>query len=459
MDECNICVEQCNILLHCSFCDFATCKKCLSRFLLESINEAHCMNCKKNYDREYLIKEFKLHWFNNKYKPSRQQILFDRQKALFNDTVPYVEILKEIDNISKHITNLSNVRDDIYSKLPKKFQYEVFLYSENEEYKEYIDDLNKLNSQISTCKKLKKIYEYRYKTGTIEDNQQTDNNEKQKIKKTTFYGKCPGDKCPGLLNKNGICITCGEKSCTKCFEKLTDSHECNPDTLETIKLLQKDTKPCPKCFIPIHRSAGCYQMWCTSCHTTFHYNTGEILHEKIHNPHYAEWMQKQNINTDGGNCDLDARLYSFQHKSPKHSYSTANLLQAIHHIQLTIIRYKIEPKIRLYSNTQHSDRILRCRFLTGKITENSFKQKLFANYKQSMRWNDIKNLFQFMVEAITSILENYLINSSLTVLKIQIDTLISYFNTERTRLYNIYQNNIPNIFTHIDTSGAINITF
>jgi hypothetical protein len=432
------------------------------------------MNCKKNYDREYLITVFSLHWFNNKYKPNRKQILFDRQKALFNDTVQYVEIFKEINKISKHITDVSDFCKIVYSarreneqdwndflknndeddlKQMTKYKEIISHFKEREEY--YKSKINTLRSQISTLKKLKNTYENQYNSGIIEENQQSDNNEKQKIKKTTFYGKCFDDKCPGLMNKNGICITCEQKSCTKCYEKLTDNHECNTDTLETIKILKKDTKPCPKCFVPIHKSAGCYQMWCTNCHTTFHYNTGEILNEKIHNPHYVEWMRKQNINTDGPNCNLDGRIYSFKHKSQKHNNSVTNILQAIHHIELTIIRYKINPKIRLYSNTQNSDRILRCKYLTGNITENLFKQKLFTNYKQAMRWNDIKNLYQFMVDAMKSILEEYLTKPSLTTVAIQIKTLISYYNTERIRLYSIYQNNIPTISTHINTSFGV----
>jgi hypothetical protein len=159
-------------------------------------------------------------------------------------------------------------------------------------------------------------------------------------------------------------------------------------------------------------------MWCTNCHTTFHYNTGEILNEKIHNPHYIEWMQTQNININSnGNCNLDSRMYSFLHKSENHFNSTYNILQAINHIELDIIRYRIVPNIEKYSNTQDSDRILRCQYLTGKITEDRFKQQLFMNYKQAMRWNDIGNLFQFLADAMKSILEEYLVQSNLTTVK------------------------------------------
>ncbi len=471
MGECNICIEQCNILLHCSFCDFGACKKCLSRFLLESINEASCMNCKKNYDREYLIKVFGLYWFDNKYKPSRKQILFDRQKALFTETVQYVEIAKEMDNISKQIVKLNESVKTVFNNFRKNhcsmLDYLDTVQSKDpkivknfkKQEKEYKKELKTLHSQIFTCRKLKKQYENQYNTGIIEEIVQNNNNVKPKNKKATFYGKCFDEKCPGLMNETGICITCEKKSCTKCFEKLTDNHECNPDTLETIKMLKEDTKPCPKCFVPIHRLAGCYQMWCTNCHTTFHYNTGEILNEKIHNPHYVEWMQKQNINTDGGNCNLDNRVYSFQHKSKKHSKSASNILRAIYHIELTIIRYHVDRKIQKYSNTQNSDRILRCQYLTGKTTENRFKQQLFMNHKQAMRWNDVKNLFQFLADAMKSILEEYLVKSSLTRVRTQIENLFSYFTTERIRLHNIYQNDIPPVYMNVDTLGVVYITF
>ena len=67
----------------------------------------------------------------------------------------------------------------------------------------------------------------------------------------------------------------------------------DPDTKATAELLSKDTKPCPKCSIPIHKLEGCDQMWCTQCHTGFSWKRGTI-ENRIHNPHYYEWQRQNN---------------------------------------------------------------------------------------------------------------------------------------------------------------------
>ena len=75
---------------------------------------------------------------------------------------------------------------------------------------------------------------------------------------TSFF--CPLSLCMGLV-KNGRCSECKKTVCAKCREERRKVHECNKDQLETIKLLKRDTKPCPRCKVPIHKIDGCDQMF------------------------------------------------------------------------------------------------------------------------------------------------------------------------------------------------------
>jgi hypothetical protein len=73
---------------------------------------------------------------------------------------------------------------------------------------------------------------------------------------------------------------------------MESGHTCNPESVETMKLLKKDTKGCPSCGTMISKISGCSQMWCPDCHTTFDWNTMQIDNGVQHNPHYFEYMRK-----------------------------------------------------------------------------------------------------------------------------------------------------------------------
>jgi hypothetical protein len=116
---------------------------------------------------------------------------------------------------------------------------------------------------------------------------------------TSFF--CPLNMCTGLVN-NGRCGDCKKVVCTKCREERLEQHECNNELLETIKLLKRDTKQCPKCKTPIHKIDGCDQMFCTKCKTAFSWRTLNIHRGIIHNPHYHEYMAQ----LDTGNVPIGA---------------------------------------------------------------------------------------------------------------------------------------------------------
>lgn len=82
------------------------------------------------------------------------------------------------------------------------------------------------------------------------------------------------------------CVSCAAVFCASCFSQLesdTISHEC------VIKL-----KPCPKCCNLIEKEdAGCDQMFCVLCNTSFSWETCLIVdNDSSHNPHYYQWKKK-----------------------------------------------------------------------------------------------------------------------------------------------------------------------
>jgi hypothetical protein len=70
-------------------------------------------------------------------------------------------------------------------------------------------------------------------------------------------------------------------------------HTCDPGQKESVALIIKESKPCPKCGERISKIDGCDQMWCIDCHTAFSWATGAIVNGIVHNPHYYEYLRKQ----------------------------------------------------------------------------------------------------------------------------------------------------------------------
>ena len=112
--------------------------------------------------------------------------------------------------------------------------------------------------------------------------------------KPRYVFPCPLNECKGFVDEKGNCPTCLKIICMKCETEKCDGHECDKELVETVQLLRKTSRPCPKCAVPIHKMDGCDQMWCTQCHTTFSYQTGNVEKGRIHNPEYYRWIRENN---------------------------------------------------------------------------------------------------------------------------------------------------------------------
>lgn len=73
------------------------------------------------------------------------------------------------------------------------------------------------------------------------------------VDRKKFVRKCPNGECHGFLSSALKCGLCECWVCSDCREvkgfstEEKDSHKCNKDIVESIKLLEQDSKPYPKC--------------------------------------------------------------------------------------------------------------------------------------------------------------------------------------------------------------------
>jgi len=178
---------------------------------------------------------------------------------------------------------------------------------------------------------------------------------------TNVKRPCPKVGCYGVISNNfGVCPDCDSISCNVCEEIKNSTHICNPQTIATLALLKKDSKPCPSCHSLIFKISGCFMMYCTVCKTGFDWNTEQKIEidSWFHNPH----MERQNNNNHINNpCEI--------HKTIMHHkiYSQYN------HIPSMIERR------RLLLNVGNED--LRILYMLHVISEEHFKELIYQRWK------------------------------------------------------------------------------
>ena len=268
--ECNICCEKYNksnrMPIKCASCDFEACRQCHSTFILDASNTIpNCMSCHKELQREFLVENFTQKFVTQDWKKHREQIILQKERALLPTRQPVAEMVRQKDTLSKEMERIS---------------------------KEMIELRHR---QTMIQREINNI-DYRVRMGPEAENPTTDASSK----KSSFIRPCPNsaNNCRGFLSTQWKCNLCNMWACKDCHEIKGETqdaeHECNPDNLASAKLIDAETRPCPKCGARVFKISGCNQMFCTACNDcAFDWVTGRI-ETKIHNPHYFEFQRQRN---------------------------------------------------------------------------------------------------------------------------------------------------------------------
>jgi len=389
--SCNICCDDYNkstrTKICCQYCDFDVCRNCCETYIL-SETTPKCMNpdCAKEWTRKFLRENFTNVFLTSKYKDHLENVLFDQEKALLPATQPLVEEKIAKENIRKQIRDLDLFIDDLYAQK----------------------------------RELEQRLQYGIKT--------------EKAEKAHFVRQCPANGCRGFLSSQWKCGICERWSCPDCHElkgfNRDCDHICDPNNVETAKMLAKDSKPCPKCQSLIFKISGCDQMWCTQCHTAFSWKTGK-LEKNVHNPHYYEWQRKNGTGgrnpgdvecgreighyTVGRIHDL-AKLHADLYKSEKKEYTSwsgRKEMRFTHEYSQTI-----DKICSIIANVIHNNRVelpnfqtdyvirnqdLRIKYLENSISEDEFKIQIQRNDKRNRKNTEIAQVLQLANTAVTDI--------------------------------------------------------
>lgn len=323
ISECEICGELSSKItpkINCPYCPFGCCKKCFDYYILNTPGDTKCMSCKREYDLDTIWKLCNNTVYKS-YTDYKFEQLVQKEKSLFQASLIEIEIEKkrekakqylslshQFGHVGKMMTSLGLCIEQQFNELKVR------------EKTDYITGLEQMMTSLGLC--LEQFNDLkvrvREKTDYISTGlelmynkamRELSSEEKtEEMKQNTFIKHCSVPDCKGTLNNRWNCRLCEKSHCNKCGElKSTrtrdgerkaddyteeEEHTCDPNSVQNMEEIKMNSKPCPKCSVPIFKTEGCDQMFCIVCHTAFSWKTLQIETGRIHNPHYYEILRK-----------------------------------------------------------------------------------------------------------------------------------------------------------------------
>ena len=296
--DCPVCMDHFTSVIRqrisCAYCPHTVCRQCASRFLLTTLNDPHCMGCKREWNREFIDTNLTQTFRKGPLKLHRRKVLIDREKGRLPAMQVFMEAKVGMDETNKRSQELW-LRRRTLKRQKTKVHAEILaggILNEDELNREIEEKIGPINTEIAAVRneirqcdeEFRRLWRIFHGTERVV---------------REFIMKCPADECRGFLSSAWKCGTCQKNFCNDCHAEKSgqkdETHVCNEEAKSTAAMIQKETKPCPKCGIRISKIDGCDQMWCTECQTTFSWNTGQILLNTVtHNPHYYEYLRRVN---------------------------------------------------------------------------------------------------------------------------------------------------------------------
>lgn len=391
--SCQICTEKYTKVnrkkIVCIYCNFDCCLGCIKNYTLNS-QDIHCMNpkCKKVFSSTFIQSVFPKSWLNKEYKKHIVSILYSKEIPKLPETQLFMKNEKDLQLINRQ---LYSANSELYSAT-RKINWNQ-------------SRMQRLNPESKTHKKLKednKTFENLADELRILINEL--NEKKMKIGETAacFVYPCPREACKGFLDTQWKCGMCNGLSCKRCHEPRDDEHKCNPEVVESVKLLKRDTKPCPSCGSSIFKIEGCDQMWCTQCKVAFSWSTGEIVKSGIvHNPHFFEWQRQQGIEqTRIGENDCQTLPATFTMLQNSVYKGHCEYFYPMHRF-LGEVQGIIQENQR-YLNSDYN-RKHRIGLLGKKLNEDKFKSRILFEHRNVQRTIEITQILEMFMTVSTEI--------------------------------------------------------
>ena len=388
--NCDICVETVKKLIICNQCQFESCVKCTKRYFTTS-KSVKCMNCFVVFDRTFIYNNFNKSFLTKEYKNLNEDIIYERELGFMQGTHQIIENRKRLSILEqeRNISNAIRRYCDKMNSIPDKSLIPCVLnFKTHETLQKYFEHVVQINREYDLL-----------------INDLTIKNVNGAVK-SEFITKCTTGECKGLVSiRNHECNVCSSHYCKKCLEVKHQEHTCNEDTLITINFLKKDSKNCPSCQTTIYKIDGCNQMFCVSCHTAFDWKTLRIEHDRIHNPHYFEYIRAngntpQQTQHDICFTEINTNFINFLNMKRfplKMHIKILEICRQIMHLRYT---QQNNQEINTF-NINLENRIL---LINNKLSEKEFKVIIQRKVKKMEQQKDFNNIINLCVLGGTEIM-------------------------------------------------------
>ena len=408
-ETCNTCVENFNLSkrkkIECQGCDYVQCLECIKHILLETKTLSFsCVNCKREWDSSFIRNIIPFTFINTKLKQHMKTLLFEKEEALMPATQPFVEAEIKIRELTEKIKTFRKRKSNLRYR-----QYDI-------NRKIQLSEAASLDAKIILIKLRSNIEKdlsyYQAEIAAASDIITLIKNSSFDIVKTHYKSVCPSSDCRGYLNDNFICGLCNTQACDKCFQIKNELHVCKQEDVESVKLIQKESKPCPRCKCLIMKVVGtCDQVFCTMCHIPFSWKTGKIDSGNIHNPEYFQIIRSKNggvpprnlndipcgglpnMTEIGVHLDIifsrylnsrnDVRFMSLSEmdQSDKLYFTFSNIFKLHEHIRTSII-----PK---YTTHTEDNRDIRIKYMLKELSKDKFEKIVMKRYLDIEKRNEV----------------------------------------------------------------------
>jgi len=403
----------------------------VKRYLVSGTLDPHCMGCRREWNDDFVDSNFTKAFRTGMFRKHRADILLEREIAILPTRQPRVEAMVKLHGsldtmarFQKELERLDEARRLIYNQ-QARIRSDIVRYTAESE------------GKVPPAWTL--------------------NGEKPVQDRTKFIMKCPDGECRGFLSTAYKCGTCQQWACPDCLvmkgEDKDSPHTCDPGQKESVALIIKETKACPKCGQRICKVEGCDQMWCTDCHTAFSWTTGQLVNGVIHNPHYYEFLRSRNNGVAPRNigdvpCGGIPHYMQLERLTKNMTIERKRFFQGVHRITSEIEGERLHLFQGHFNVNDNGD--LGVRYLMKDIDREAMKNELAKREIKRNKHLAIRGVLEMFVTTSTTLLNNMIegrdtSEEALDLLNLEFVNLRKYVNDALLNIARMKTCSVPQI--------------